>query len=77
MQNYCIGFIIFAKSFEAPQKRGLKRAFLPNGKIGGDCGNFVRYAVVGNGAYSAYVSIHTASKVQKESIGTIYGAMKQ
>ena len=41
-------------------------------EIGGDWGNFVRYAVVGNGAYLAYVSIHTASKVQNLPIGTIY-----
>jgi len=27
--------------------------------------------------YSAYVSIHTASKVQNLPIGTIYSAMKQ
>ena len=50
MQNYCIGFIIFAKSFVAPKKEGENDLF-PEGKIGGDEAIFVRYAVVGNGAY--------------------------
>ena len=36
MQNYCIGFIIFAKSFIAPKKRGVKNDLFPEGKIEGD-----------------------------------------
>ena len=50
MQNCCIGFIIFAKRFVAPQKRGVKNDLFPKGKIGGDEAIFVRYAVAESAA---------------------------
>ena len=38
-------FYYICKKFCCPKKRGVKNDLFLEGKIGGDCGNFVRYAV--------------------------------
>ena len=66
VQKESIGTIYRTKGNNLTNKK------LPRGKIGGDETIFGRCAGAESGAYLRYVSIYDTSKVQKESIGTIY-----